>query len=32
VAFWITVSFMVLLVAVVLTVFLRRRYIARSGH
>ena len=31
-AFWITVSFMVLLVAVVLTVFLRRRYIARSGH
>ena len=31
-AFWVTVSFMVLLVAVVLSVFLRRRYIARSGH
>jgi len=31
-AFWITVSFMVLLVAVVLSVFLRRRYIARTGH
>ena len=31
-AFWATLSFMVLLVVVVLTVFLRKRYIARSGH
>ena len=30
-AFWLTLSFMVLLVVVVLTVFLRKRYIARSG-
>ena len=31
-AFWFTLGFMVLLVVVVLTVFLRKRYIARSGH
>ena len=31
-AFWLTLSFMVLLVAVVLTVFLRKRYIARTGR
>ena len=31
-AFWVTLSFMVLLVVVVLTVFLRKRYIARTGH
>ena len=30
-AFWLTLSFMVLLVVVVLTVFLRKRYIARTG-
>ena len=30
-AFWITAGFMVLLVVVVLTVFLRKRYIARTG-
>ncbi len=30
-AFWATVSFMLLLVAVVLTVFMRKRYIARTG-
>ena len=30
-AFWITAGFMVLLVIVVLTVFLRKRYIARTG-
>ncbi len=32
VAFWSTVTFMVLLVVVVLTVFLRKRYIARTGR
>ena len=32
IAFWLTVSFMLLLVAVVLTVFLRKRYIARTGR
>ena len=31
-AFWLTLSFMVLLVIVVLTVFLRKRYIARTGR
>ena len=31
-AFWVTLSFMVLLVVVVLAVFLRKRYIARSGY
>ena len=31
-AFWTTLSFMVLLVVVVLTVFLRKRYIARTGR
>ena len=31
-AFWLTVSFMLLLVVVVLTTFLRKRYIARSGR
>ena len=30
-AFWVTLGFMVLLVVVVLTVFLRKRYIARTG-
>ena len=30
-AFWLTLGFMVLLVVVVLTVFLRKRYIARTG-
>ncbi len=30
-AFWVTVGFMLLLVVVVLTVFLRKRYIARTG-
>ncbi len=32
VAFWSTLTFMVLLVVVVLTVFLRKRYIARTGR
>ena len=31
-AFWATLAFMLLLVIVVLTVFLRKRYIARTGH
>ena len=30
-AFWLTVSFMVLVVVVVVTIFLRKRYIARTG-
>ena len=30
-AFWVTVGFMLLVVVVVLTVFLRKRYIARTG-
>ena len=31
-AFWLTVGFMLLVVVVVLTTFLRKRYIARTGH
>ena len=31
-AFWVTVGFMVLVVVVVLTLFLRKRYIARTGR
>jgi Mg2+ and Co2+ transporter CorA len=32
VVFWLTLAFMVLVVVVVLTVFLRKRYIARTGR
>ena len=31
-AFWLTLGFMVLIVLVVLTIFWRKRYIARTGH